>query len=141
MNRFLKYDRCFTLKSLGYDEECFAYYENNGITVTFPTTSANGWKWVGNEIIPTNNIKAPQFSEVFRWFREKHNIFHTIQVDQTMEPKFCFSISIYKESELSAGWENPIHSSDLFYTYEEAEEECVDFLISYLSMEVEKTIN
>jgi len=36
---------------------------------------------------------APTYSQVFRWFREKYQLFHHVGVDQTTEPKFYYTIA------------------------------------------------
>ena len=59
-----------------------------------------------------------------QWLRETHKIFLTIEVDQTMEPKFCYAISKYTETGESFEWINVERKEFLlFYTYEEALEE------------------
>jgi hypothetical protein len=42
-----------------------------------------------------------------------------------MEPKFCYSISRYKDFD----WESIVFASDLYYTYEEAELDCLKKII------------
>jgi hypothetical protein len=67
------------------------------------------------------------YSQAFRWFREKHGLFSVIDVDQTMEPLFCYSLSKYKGN---FQWDNILPTySELYYTYEEAELACLKQLI------------
>src|SRR5687768_542928 len=58
---------------------------------------------------------------VQKWLRDTCGMFVDVQVDQTMEPKFCYALNKYTEGQ---GWENALHpfttSEFLFYTYEEA---------------------
>lgn len=68
-------------------------------------------------------------SMALKWFRENHNLFGTIGVDQTMEPKFYYSISIYESTQFLEGWHNHEEPSHLYYTYEKAEDACIDKLI------------
>lgn len=61
---------------------------------------------------------APTQSLLQKWLREVHNIFITIEVDMTLEPKFCYCISSYKDF---GEWKNEISPrtySDLERTYE-----------------------
>ena len=71
---FIPYQQSIDMKELGFDGSFFGYYEDNGLTITFPSTSENGWKWVGNHLIPAKNIKAPLYSQAFRFFRKKYKI-------------------------------------------------------------------
>ena len=74
MNKeFVNYDIALEMKQIGFDEPCFAVYENK--------------KWflveVKNEISYESCLKldvfpAPTFSQCFRWFREKYNLVHEI---------------------------------------------------------------
>jgi hypothetical protein len=74
MNKeFIPHQEALELKELGFDEPCFGYYEDNNLTITFPSTSPNGWKWVGNSIIPAKNTNAPLYQQAFRWFRKLEN--------------------------------------------------------------------
>jgi len=62
----------------------------------------------------------------FKWFRDNQNIYHSILVDQTMEPKFCYSISQYISDQDGFEWIDIVSSSDLYRTYEEAEIACLN---------------
>jgi hypothetical protein len=89
MNKeFPPYEQSLELKELGFDEPCFGYYEDNNLTITFPSTSENGWKWVGNSIIPCKNTKAPLYQQSFRWLLEKHNLYGIIIPTVTMNWTF-----------------------------------------------------
>lgn len=78
-------------------------------------------------------ISKPLWQQAFNFFRENYNLFSSIEVDQTMEPKFCYSLSKYNEN---LQWDNisPSHS-ELYYTYEEAQLACLKKLI-----EIAKTL-
>lgn len=73
------------------------------------------------------------YSQAFNWFREKYNLFVEFEVDQTMEPKFCFRIYWYRLDYRGNEWfdlTNTVeHEWYLYYTYKEAEEDCVKYLI------------
>ena len=56
---FVPYEEALALKELGFNEPCFAWYNENGTLLSF------------------NNIgytSAPTFQQAFRWFRDKHGL-------------------------------------------------------------------
>ena len=120
---FVPYEQALELKEIGFDEPCFAYYENNNLTVIFPSKSSNGWKWVGNSIIPAKNINAPTLSQAFRWFREKYNL---EGIPQRAEERAWYKFWIY---ELYEDCKIMISTEMQLNTYEEAELECLKKLI------------
>jgi hypothetical protein len=71
-SNFVPYEQSLALKELGFDKECFAYFFYNGAYS----------KWVLNvdnkEYEYSNTIKAPTFSQAFRFFREKYGLFISI---------------------------------------------------------------
>jgi len=82
---FVNYDIALEMKQLGFDEPCFAVYENK--------------KWflveVKNEMSYESCLKldvfpAPTFSQCFRFFREKYKLHQNIE--QYYGEKFYFNI-------------------------------------------------
>lgn len=68
--------------------------------------------------------EAPTLNILQQWLREKHNIFVFVDVDQTMEPKFIWSISKYIEfSDGSFNWSKKEQSEFLYRTHDKALEE------------------
>ena len=74
---FIPYEQALELKELGFDEECFGYYDTEGLEVS------SDWYFNPhnkNSLFPepytTNNpkISAPLYQQAFRWFREKYNL-------------------------------------------------------------------
>jgi len=121
---FIPYEQALELKELGFEEISLdAYYKttDGGVSlVRFPDEE--------RQInYPFERIPAPLYQQAFRWFREKHYLFSVIDVDQTMEPLFCYSLSKYKGD---FQWNNILPTySELYYTYEEAELACLKKLI------------
>jgi hypothetical protein len=116
MNKeFIPYDEALELKELGFDDYNIAWY---AIVDEKP------------KIVFLNygsHLCAPLYQQAFRFFREKYNLFSVIDVDQTMEPLFCYSLSKYKGD---FQWDNILPTySELYYTYEEAELACLKKLI------------
>jgi hypothetical protein len=97
---FVPYQQSLQLKELGFDEPCFTWYwDDIGLY--------NGLEF-GNHNKNINYVSAPTFSQAFRFFREKYDLF----------------ISIFH-------YENGYSINDLrrFETYEEAEIACLNKLI------------
>ena len=95
MNKeFVPYQEALELKELGFDEPCFGYRDGVGHLMIRP--------------MPHCAISAPTFSQAFRWFREKYDLFIAI-----------------------VHYENGYSINDLrrFETYEEAELACLRKLI------------
>ena len=103
---FVSYEIALELKELGFDEPCFGYYDCERDFQFLPNKS----KFLECE------FAAPTFSQVFRWFREKYNahIYPQKFTENTWHVSW-------------GDWESPV-----FETYEEAELECVNFLITTL---------
>jgi hypothetical protein len=114
---FIPYEQALELKELGFDERTLrAYYKESEQLLDIGS---------GNMY----DTKAPLYQQAFRWFREKYNLYSTINVDMTMEPKFCYSIYEYDLEKYSEGWWIAVVNSDLYYTHEETELACLIKLI------------
>jgi hypothetical protein len=116
MNKeFIPYEQALELKELGFDDYNIAWY---AIVDEKPKMVFLNYG---------SHLCAPLYQQAFRWFREKHYLFSVIDVDQTMEPLFCYSLSKYKGD---FQWDNILPTySELYYTYEEAELACLKKLI------------
>ena len=125
---FIPYEQALALKELGFEEPCFSIY----ILALIENGKALRLDNVENHNVWDDKISAPTFSQAFRWFREHYLLFSSISADQTMEPKFCYSISRYESTQFFEGWENIVYNSDLYYIYEEAELACLKKLIEIL---------
>jgi hypothetical protein len=103
-----------------------------------------GYRTCKNSEIPEHYISAPTFSQVFRWFREKYQIFPEVLTDCTTEPKFVYTYNTFYGNpkdltEQEWGWENNIGQySELYRSYEEAELTCLTKLIEIV--ENDKTL-
>ena len=106
-NEFIPYEQALALKELGFDEACICYYDIEDSYRLKPTPMKEEINAFHFNSIPTM-IAAPLFQQVFRWFREKYDLY--------------ISITHY---------ENGYSINDLrrFDTYEEAEFECLKKLI------------
>ena len=115
---FIPYEQALALKELGFDEPCFAYYGeiNGGEIELFLKKEFNS---------ETPFVLAPTFSQAFRFFREKYNIYASYGITNDYKEEengFCISNFIDgKMNYLYTNWE--------VGTYEEAELECLKKLI------------
>ena len=76
MNReFAPYEQSLALKELGFDEPCFAWYDGRYPSYINQDYCKNPEEWLN--II---HCATPTFSQAFRWFREKHKLYHTINM-------------------------------------------------------------
>jgi len=92
---FIPYQQALDLKELGFDgTNCMRFY--------------NAELSLENTFLYSGNVGAPLYQQAFRWFREKYNLF--ISIDH---------------------YENGYSINDLrrFDTYEEAELACLNKLI------------
>jgi hypothetical protein len=116
---FIPYDRALTLKELGFDEPCLGYYmSDEGIDTFLVIEKCINVSWL---------TLAPTFSQVFRFFREKHNILANVYANA--------SGFLYQWEDAVGGthrgfsdFEGP-NDSGVWDTYEEAELACIDKLI------------
>ena len=119
-NEFIPYDQALALKVQGFDDPCLAWYEIGGsglrpnatkVTLSTEQTNSN-----------SDMVAAPLYQQAFRWFRN-HELYHEIQVDKTTYPKYTYRIV--------NSFGAMIIAEHLYKTYEEAELECLKYLISH----------
>jgi hypothetical protein len=140
-NEFVPYEQALELKELGFNEPCLAHligfgdgtiengrYKINQQQVFYPNDYISSDD-ISEELglHPFGMCGVPLKQQVFRWFREKHNLFSEILLDRTTYPKFCFEIHKYEDF---GNWEK-IQNPDwcLYRKQEEAELDCIKKLI------------
>lgn len=119
-NEFIPYEQALALKVQGFDEPCLAWYQvggsglrPNATKVTLVTMHTNS---------NSEMVAAPLYQQAFRWFRERE-LYQEIQVDTTRQPKFTYRIV--------NSFGAMILSENLYNSYEEAELECLKYLITH----------
>ena len=137
---FVKYEQALALKELGFNEKCMAsdYYADGKILIEYPedgitntehdklTEECNDeFDEIGEDKIEYG-ATIPLYQQAFRWFREKHNLYHVITIAdlgkyETGNPDF--QCAIYSKDPVV------ITNMDKYKTYEEAEQACLDKLI------------
>ena len=121
---FTLYPEAFELKQLGFDEDCFTFYqveyhENSPIMVDDNDQyRITGFRTCKNSEIPSHYISCPTYSQAFRWFRDNGKVAEIFsQLLPSNKYKWGFKIQ---------GIEGV---TDGFFTYEEAELACLKKLI------------
>ena len=114
---FIPYEQALALKELGFDEPCFAIHSINLMTENEDWELKIGGVWKNQELV--DSIKAPTFSQAFRWFREKYKLHNGIY---PYYDEYEFQI---KDFRLPTS--TPINGG--LMPYEEAELECLKKLI------------
>jgi hypothetical protein len=114
-NEFIPYEQASELKELGFDEPCFGkiYADGGSEQLSYPYKNSD-------QIGKVTSCSAPLYQQVFRWFREKHSLFHSID---PLGYNMCLGL---------VGQLGKLKSCNVpnYGTYEEAELECVKELIS-----------
>lgn len=114
---FVPYKIALELKELGFDEECFAWYNMSQDSLCFFGDDCCADMYAGEKSRP----EAPLWQQAFRFFREKYGLHYII----------CKNIQMggygYREVILLSYMEE--NENTIFKTYEEAEVECLKKLI------------
>lgn len=157
-NNLVQYNEALELKQLGFNEKCIAEYFGKTLTFyrnlseTVQVTIEGRLEWVKENTILSQyknsspnhfdkqfTVCVPTYSQAFAWFREKHQLFHEIGVDQTTYPKFAFDITEFignpKDlTEREWDWKPVPADPDwsLYRTYPEAELACLQKLIKLI---------
>jgi len=138
-NEFVPYEIALALKELGFDEPCFAVYNDPDFKWA---RHLKGWE--DNELDNVINsiyaeggfVTAPLYQQAFRWFREEHDLVCFITPEGSIKNRcYLYSIKDYKAFVGTFG-----------QTYEEAELECLKKLIEIVKQntnlpEVDETID
>ena len=115
---FVTYKQALDLKELGFDEPCIKWYTAMGNFV---------WSGKGNQPDWSQYVcSAPLKSQVFKWFREKYNLYSTINLHDGCNSK-SWRFHIYRNDELV--YNQNINTKPYYETYEAAESACIDKLI------------
>ena len=125
---FVPYAESLELKELGFDESCFGWYDGRYTQSVNRDYCKNSEDWLN-----TIHCASPIFSQAFKFFREKYNLFGTILSDG-----FNGRLKGYYYSITEEGWINCYESIDdgkWYDTYEEAELQCLRKLIEIAKTE------
>jgi hypothetical protein len=114
----VSFAQALELCSIGFDEPTFCMYEIENKQLCLCYLDEDGL------YMPDKDFHAPTKGQVFRWFREKYEWYANLSSWLHEE-----DIGTYHEFEIY-GANQYAHGSVPFKTYEEAENACIDKLIS-----------
>jgi hypothetical protein len=137
---FITYEQSIELNKLGFNQLCFKIGNPNG-HIMWKFMDVYELEGVGVDDVLSRKfddrfVEIPTTQQALKFFRDKYNLYSTINVDRTMEPKFCYSIYEYNLKKYSDGWHVNVFNSDLYYHYEEAESAAIDKLIEIVKNEI-----
>ena len=135
---FVTYKQALALKELGFDEPCMGKYDTK-----------QGNEWFLNIYSGHLNTQfgdkskaciAPLKSQVFDWFRSKHNLRHNVMdfIDDITGIEWDYEIATIGTDLDESGNYIPLVDYSIddetrkFKTYEEAESACIDKLIEII---------
>ena len=121
-NEFIPYEEALALKELGFDEECFGFFDD--IDDDHELFLIRTQTWNAEHNLNKHLTRAPLYQQAFRWFREKYNLLHIINIDLSDNLKdkvYVYSIEDHLGS--------IVDRSEEYQTYEEAELACLKKLI------------
>lgn len=125
-NEFVSYEVALKLKELGFDEPCLCAYDKN--EMLYHSHKTDKLFTILNSNL-SNQCSAPLYQQIFRWFREKHNLYAVIIPTITMY--WTFKTMTVVEGIVEVAPYNHVDGND-YPTYEEAELEGIKYLISIL---------
>ena len=122
---FVNYNQALALKELGFNEPCWCYFVND---VFFDSMFPKDYDYFEHMNKKMEYTLAPLKSQVFKWFRKVHKIhgsYGTTSDSREEMNGYCISNFI-------DGNRNYLHINWEVGSYEEAESECIDRLISII---------
>ncbi|MEY2869821.1 MAG: hypothetical protein RIR01_2323 [Bacteroidota bacterium] len=125
-DHFVNYNQALALKELGFDEPCIAFYSKQ--LLTFHTHGIDPHFIFKRNTELWSSPSAPLKSQVFKWFRDKHGLYSSYGTTNDFDEK----INGYVISVFNDGVRKKLHINWEVGTYEEAESECIDKLISII---------
>jgi len=126
MNKeFVSYEIALKLKELGFKEQCFSFYD-----IEKKLYASEGYYKIGYNVL-NEEVIAPLYQQVFRWFREKYDIDISIN---TIYSKYNENIS--KKYRVFIDNKTVFTNVGFYDTYEEAQKECIMYLISIIKIQV-----
>lgn len=133
---FVPYDESSILKKIGFDEVCFAIYEDEEFV---PLEAVDVFGLNRNSVFLEDIIAAPLYQQAIDWLRKEHNLFY---MDDIGSHEFSYRIyDTKKEKTLKKNILHPF-GFDFNGTPEEAKLEGLRVIIKKVSDELRsKTID
>jgi len=121
---FVSYELALALKELGFDEPCIAFYLEK--VLTFHTHGIDPHFIFKKNSNLWYSSSAPTYSQAFRFFREKFNLFSCVELHLNFPIRYYFIIDEIGNDDFVYHTEDEI----IFYDkYEDAEIACLKLLI------------
>jgi hypothetical protein len=114
---FLTYEQCLVIKGLGFREHCLKWYLNDVLIQDF--------RILEKLEVDFQITRCPLKSQFFKWVREKYKIH--IEFNRE-EDKWKFEIYEFSQGNKHI----PNNSFNSFVTYEEAENESINYILKQL---------
>jgi hypothetical protein len=121
-SNFVPYQIALDMKSIGFNEPCFGFY-NNAENVPYLKQDLSDEL----KLIYKGDFDAPTFSQAFRFFREKYKLKADV-THTTSNGGYTYTIWKWNFDNNVGKWER-IGVINSWLTYEEAELECLKKLI------------
>jgi hypothetical protein len=125
---FVPYELALELKQLGFDEPCFAFYDES---LYFPNNE-NQYGTFCNQKLDASSCSAPTYSQAFRWFRYKYWYTALILCDSF---QIVMQLSTSKTLDSNTGEYSPVYITQTYHkevglkSYDESELACLKKLI------------
>lgn len=122
---FIPYEQALELKELGFDEYFQDYYYSSRGDLSYLSPY---------EKFNKTHMSAPLYQQAFRWFREKYDIYYSIDRECSQHDfKWGYNWSLYNwtgifDEYLTSAPDAPV-GEWMYNTYEEAELACLKKLI------------
>jgi hypothetical protein len=130
---FVSYEQAVKLKELGFDpflrEDCLAYFNTSNSNNDLETK--DWWLLRNNDF--QYALSAPLKSQVFKWFRENHNLDYNIINWSNCLENWCFRImNLVMDENSNLDFDSYIVEENNS-SYEDAELACIDNLIGLVT--------
>jgi hypothetical protein len=116
---FIPYEQALALKDLGFSKACLAWYDTKHSALSI----GESWRSFNSSVF------TPTFSQAFKWFREKYDVYFNIDYDWNDE---VFRVIIMQQNNDKSCKITHLKEKDYikeFKSYEEAELACLKKLI------------
>jgi len=121
---FIPYEQALALKELGFNEPCFATYDEDK-EFEIQDFEQN------YDTFPSHIIAAPLYQQAFRWFREKYNLrgFIGFRPNVKQFDSHIYDMSLSGKEYVQQRTTEEYNKDPKVGTYEEAELQCLKKLI------------
>lgn len=126
-NEFIPYEQALALKELGFDEDCFGSFEfKNKASIQL----YSDWVPCDWPNFKLYECYAPLYQQLFRWFREKHNMLANVYSNAS---GWCYEYhdNIGGTHRLDSDFNGP-NDSGCWDSYEDARLACIQKLIEII---------